>query len=120
MKPEKQPTLHGHFFKESVEHIIIAQGLAELLLPLRLSFDVDYNSLQIEKDCWINAQLKLHSADILYRAKTKDTRKNILLLFEHKSSIDKSVAYQNYHNTSEVLEEELMQRKISKKKLPPL
>jgi predicted transposase YdaD len=120
MKSEKQPTLHDHFFKESMEHIVIAQGFAELLLPLRLTFDIDYNSLQIEKDSWINALLKLHCADILYRAKTKDTRKNILLLFEHKSSIDKSVAYQNYHNTSEVLEEELMQKKTSKKKLPPV
>jgi predicted transposase YdaD len=120
MKPENQTSLHDKFFKESMEHIVIAQGLSQLLLPQHLFFDIDYNSLHIEKDSWINTMFNLHSADILYRAKIKDTGQRILLLFEHKSFIDKSVVYQNYHNTSEVLEEELLQKKTSKRKLPPV
>ncbi len=57
MKPEKLTYPHDRFFKESMEHIDIGQGLSKLLLPERISFKLDYSSLRIEKDSWINTML---------------------------------------------------------------
>lgn len=103
-----------------MEHIDIAQGLSRLLLSERISFKIDYNSLRIEKDSWINTMLIHHAADVLYRAETDVTGQHLFLLFEHKSYVDNTVELQNYQNTSEIIEEEQLQNKSSAIKIPPI
>ncbi len=118
MNPAELISPHDRFFKESMERIDIAQGLSKLLLPKLISIQINYSSLKIEKDSWINSMLIQHCADVLYRAETEDTAQQLLLLFEHKSYVDTSVALQNYRNTSEIFEEEQKQKKSSTQKLP--
>jgi hypothetical protein len=117
---ENLTAIHDRFFKESMKLIDIAQGLSRLLLPERISIKIDYSSLRIEKDSWINTRLILHAADILYRAEIEVTRHQLLILFEHKSIVDNMAALQNYQNTSEIIEEEKAQNKSSILKLPPI
>ena len=120
MEPNEPFFIHDHFFKGSMQQIEIAQGLSQLLLSKRIPVKIDYTTLQIVKDSWINVRLNLHSTDILYRAEAGPARHHLLLLFEHKSNIDNSVSLQNYRNTSYVIEEEQSQSKSSTPKLPPV
>jgi predicted transposase/invertase (TIGR01784 family) len=120
MEPNEPFFIHDHFFKGSMQQIEIAQGMSQLLLSKRILVKIDYTTLQIVKDSWINVRLNLHSTDILYRAEAGSERLHLLLLFEHKSNIDNSVSLQNYRNTSYVIEEEQSQSKSSTPKLPPV
>lgn len=120
MEPNELFFIHDHFFKGSMQLIEVAQGMSRLLLPGRISVKIDYSTLQIVKDSWINVKLNLHSTDILYRAEAGPAGLHLLLLFEHKSNIDNLVSLQNYRNTSYVIEEEQSQSKSSKLKLPPV
>ena len=120
MKPNRLCTPHDRFFKESMEHVDIAQGVSQLLLPELLTVKIDYSTLRIEKDSWINSLLIQHSADVLYRAQTEVSGQHLLLLFEHKSFIDNTIGLQNYRNTSEIIEEEQLQSRSSTLKLPPV
>jgi predicted transposase YdaD len=120
MNPETLPTIHDRFFKRSMKQIGIAQGLSQQFLPERISFKIDYNSLQIEKDSGINSKLLQHPSDVLYLAEIEGTKQHVLLLFEHKSNLDKSVNLQNYQNISEVIDDVKHQSKAAPKKLPPV
>ena len=120
MNPETLPTIHDRFFKRSMKQFGIAQGLSQQFLPERISFKIDYNSLQIEKDSSINSKLLQHPSDVLYLAEIEGTRQHVLLLFEHKSNLDKSVNLQNYQNISEVIDDVKHQSKSPPKKLPPV
>jgi predicted transposase YdaD len=120
MEPNEPFFIHDHFFKGSMQQIEIAQGMSQLLLSKRIPVKIDFTTLQIVKDSWINVRLNLHSTDILYRAEAGLERFHLLLLFEHKSNIDNSVPLQNYRNTSYAIEEELSQSKSSTPKLPPV
>jgi len=118
MENLKESFLHDHFFKESMERVQIAQGFARLILSEKIPLKIDYSSLTIEKETWINSMLMQHAADVLYRAEIEDTKDQLFLLFEHKSYVDKTAVFQNFRNTSEIIEEE--QKVSSPKKIPPI
>ncbi len=82
---------HDHLFRESMQDIEIARQLAFLSLPSKVQSSIDWETLEIVKDIWIDEKLKEHCSDILYRAKILRNDQWVYLLFEHKSAPDKKI-----------------------------
>ncbi len=66
----------------------IALGVLHLVLPKQLNFKLDFSSLEIAKDDWVDNQLSAHLGDILYRLSVPE---NSTPLYEHKSGVNKFV-----------------------------
>jgi len=52
---------------------------------------IDWETLEIVKDDWIDQRLKEHRSDVLYRFKLLKNDQWVYLLFEHKSTPDKKI-----------------------------
>ncbi len=62
---------HDLFFRESLEHRDIAIGAAICTLPEKISAQIDFDSIEMVNDVWVDSALSIHYADILYRARLK-------------------------------------------------
>lgn len=86
---------HDAFFKQ---YLGIAQVAADFLrhhLPAPLAEQLDLTQLQLEKDTFVDEQLRTHFSDLVYRTvTTAQTPVAIALLFEHKSYPDEWVDFQ--------------------------
>lgn len=85
---------HDHLFRESMQDIDIARQLASISLPSTIQSCIDWETLEIIKETWINENLKEHRADAIYRVKILQNDQWVFLLFEHKSAPDKKVHVQ--------------------------
>lgn len=82
---------HDHLFRESMQDIEICRYFALLILPQTLKGFIDWETLEIVKNTWIDEKLKEYRSDVLYRVKLLNTDQWVYLLFEHKSAPDKKV-----------------------------
>ncbi len=105
MKPQQIKNPHDHFFKESMERKRIAYAVIQKFFNKELSLQIDFRSLHIVKDIWIDTELLKHEADIVYVAKVKNSSKLIYFLFEHKSFLDDQVFIQNNRYISKIHEQ---------------
>ncbi|NLD98594.1 MAG: Rpn family recombination-promoting nuclease/putative transposase [Fibrobacter sp.] len=99
MAPQKNPQNqihkpHDHFFRESMQDIVIARNLAKLTIPPSIQNYLDWETLEIVKDTWVDENLREHRSDTIYRAKLLGDDQWVYLLFEHKSASDKKVQIQ--------------------------
>jgi predicted transposase/invertase (TIGR01784 family) len=105
MKPQQIKNPHDHFFKESMERKRIAYALIQKFFGKEPSLQIDFSSLHIVKDIWIDTELLKHEADIVYVAKVINSSKLIYFLFEHKSFLDDQVFIQNHRYIVEIYEQ---------------
>lgn len=64
-------------------------------LPAEVNAVLDLSTLELQKDSFIDAELREHFSDLLYRVQLRDGNEaNVYLLLEHKSSPDIHVAFQ--------------------------
>ena len=81
-------------------------------LPAKLVELFDLTQLHAEKDTFVDAQLRKHFSDILYRVALKSGGEAYLyLLFEHKSRPDKQVRLQVLRYMTRIWEKEWKKRK---------
>ncbi len=113
----KSHQIHDRFFKESLERKQLMQGFLRLLLKDKIHTRINYKSLQIEKETWIDSFFKRGEADVLIKGET-DTKRPILILLEHKSFIDDTAVFQNIRNSIGIMEEQI--KASGKKKIPHL
>lgn len=87
--------LHDTFFKQ---YLGIPQAAAAFLhhhLPAAVLAQLDLSDLALEKDTFVDEQLRNHFSDLVYRTQTvAETPIAIALLFEHKSYPDEWVNFQ--------------------------
>jgi predicted transposase/invertase (TIGR01784 family) len=86
---------HDLFFRETFSSLEVARDFISEYLPAEVVSVLDLNSLEIQKDSFIDNDLREHFSDLLYRVMLRNGNEaNVYLLFEHKSSPDVQVALQ--------------------------
>lgn len=106
---------HDKFFKESFSRKEIARSFIREYLPESIIKQLDFQSLTILKDSFIDKELSEHFSDILYRVKLSGMLSYIYLLFEHKSYIDPWTGFQILRNMVKVWEQYRKQHKKVKR-----
>ncbi len=86
--------LHDGFFRETFGKKNIAKGYLQEQLPTEISRLIDFDTLTITKDSFVDKELRNHFSDLLYRANYKGQDLYLYLLFEHKSYPDHWVSLQ--------------------------
>ena len=86
---------HDKFFKEIFSDKEKAKELITLALPKNITEYFLWNDFTVEKDSFINKEMREFHSDILFSIKLKNNESvKIYLLFEHKSFLDTSLYLQ--------------------------
>ena len=94
MKQEKIINPHDKFFKSVLSKKEHARDFLRHYLPSHINELLDFNSLSIVKDSFIEKELKEYFSDLLYSIDIKGQESFIYLLFEHKSAPDPLTPFQ--------------------------
>ncbi len=115
MKTEEIKNIHDKFFQETFTRKEIAESFLKHYLPEQLIPHINFGSLSIIKDSFIDKELLEHFSDILYTVGFKKTDIYIYLLFEHKSYKEKLVAFQLLRYMVKIWDQHLKQHPKTKK-----
>lgn len=86
---------HDRFFKELFARQETARDFLQRYLPSDLATLLDFSSLEITKDSFIDPNLQNHFSDLLYKVGLQGQGQTfIYVLFEHKSFPERFVALQ--------------------------
>ena len=87
--------IHDNFFRESFSNPVLVAELLRLYLPVPLVEALDLDHLQLEKDTFVDEELRKHLSDLLCLVPLKaGGHVFIYFLVEHKSWPDRFVALQ--------------------------
>lgn len=83
------PSYHPHdrFFRSAFEHSHLVREYLTQFLPGELSDHFNYETLQQEKESFLDKNLKEHFSDVVYTCEYGKTPIRVAILFEHKSYI---------------------------------
>lgn len=82
---------HDKLFKMSMEEIAVAQEFFQTYLPQPLLARMDFQSLKLEKQSFIDEVYKTSEADIIYSVRIADSWSYLYILCEHQSTVDRIV-----------------------------
>lgn len=102
-----------YFFREKET----ALSFLEEYLPMKIKRKLDFNSLKISKDTFVDKEMARYFSDVLYEIKLNDKPAFLYLLFEHKSWEDWFICLQLLKYMVKIWENYLKQEK-NKKYLP--
>lgn len=97
---------HDKFIRSMMKNPRVVREFFEANLPDSIKEAVDFDSIQPEKDSFINDRLRLQVADILFKAKFNGEEGYFYTLLEHQSNSQKlmpfrllkyMIAIQDYH-----------------------
>jgi predicted transposase/invertase (TIGR01784 family) len=99
MDDSKLPTPHNNFFHYALSHVEAARDLIQTHLPPGLVQFLDLNSLELQKDSFIDEDLRQSFSDLLYSVRLVDQdgqrgQGQVYLLLEHKSQSDPMTCFQ--------------------------
>lgn len=99
---------HDAFFKQFLSKIEIASDFLRQHLPATIIDELNLSTLALQKDSFIDEELRPHYSDLLYRANLNTGGPaHVYLLFEHKSYVDEQVAFQVLRYLMQLWEKEL-------------
>lgn len=108
---------HDHFFKEIFSRQENARSFLQHYLPPEITPLLDFSTLEISKDSFIDPTLEEHLSDLLYKVTLHEgAETHIYVLFEHKSYPERTVAFQLLCYMVRIWEQALKQ----KQKLLPI
>lgn len=85
---------HDKFFKETFSNIAVAKDFINNYLPQSIINIIDINTLEPQKDSFINEELQEVFSDMLFRVNINKREGYIYFLFEHKSYTSKNISFQ--------------------------
>ena len=86
---------HDHFFRATFGRTEVARDFLQHYLPERVRAILDLSTLRLRKDTFVDAELREHISDLLYRVDIREGGSAyVYLLFEHKSYPDPATAFQ--------------------------
>ncbi len=85
---------HDKFFKETFSNIEVAKDFVINYLPQSIMDIVDINTLEVQKDSFINADLEEAFSDMLFKINVNKQEGYLYFLFEHKSYVSKNITIQ--------------------------
>ncbi len=121
---EKQINPHDKFFKEVFLRKEEVQNFIQNFLPEEIVKNIKFDTLKVDKDSYIDEELKENFADIVYTCLYGTTEIKITLLFEHKSYQDDDINLQLLQYMINIWRndrsEKKKKKKVKKYKLIPI
>ena len=103
---KKTSTPHDTFFKRSFSRIEVAAEFIRHYLPASVVGLLDLTRLTLEKDSFVDARLRRHFSDLLFRVGLKGGGEAyIFILLEHKSAPEEWVSLQLLRYLTQVWEQ---------------
>jgi len=96
-----------------MQDIDIARQLSFLTLPSKAQNLINWDTLEIVKEVWLDERLKEHRSDVVYCTKTLNDQW-VYLLFEHKSSPDRRIHFQLLRYILDIFDQHEIQNGIGK------
>ena len=85
---------HDKFFKKTFGDVAVAGDFLDNYLPQSIVGIIDMDTLEPQKDSFINKELQESFSDLLYKANINNREGYLYFLFEHKSYPSRDVAFQ--------------------------
>jgi predicted transposase/invertase (TIGR01784 family) len=77
---------HDRFTRSAMTHTKVAKEFFQQNLPAHIKNVIDFSSIKVEKESFIDDKLKLQIADLLFSANFNEQPGFLYILFEHASS----------------------------------
>ena len=94
VKGKKVKNPHDLYFKETLGNVHNARDFLQHYLPHPILQVTNLNTLEPQKDTYVNTALEESQSDLLFKAKIQDETGYFYLLFEHKSYLSKNIVLQ--------------------------
>ena len=86
---------HDQFVRATLSDKVMAKSFLENYLPSEIVKKLNLSKLEVSQESFVDEDLQEHHTDLLYQVATKTGEKAfVYVLFEHKSSPEKLVAFQ--------------------------
>ncbi|MCX7951838.1 MAG: Rpn family recombination-promoting nuclease/putative transposase [Clostridiales bacterium] len=105
---------HDKFFKETFSNLEVAKDFIQNYLPESIVKIIDLDTLELQKDSFINEKLQEVFSDMLFRVSINNNDAYIYFLFEHKSYISKQTALQLLKYMVEIWEMNIKKEGVGK------
>jgi predicted transposase/invertase (TIGR01784 family) len=115
MKDNKISDSHDCFVRTMMQRKEAASGFFKQYIPISIYQQLDFKSLEVVKDSFVDKELSRHYSDILYKIDLAGKESFIYLLIEHKSYVDRLIAFQILRNMVKIWELYLKQHRRAKK-----
>ncbi len=116
IKANKSNLPHDAFFKRIMENQLSAKNFLKQYLPDNVKNIVDLNTIEVQKESYIESNLTKRFSDIVYKIKTIENNDAfIYVIAEHQSSVDHTMVFRLWKYLMLVAE-----RHIGKDKKIPL
>lgn len=106
-------TPHDKFFKETFGKVEVAKDFLNNYLPENVMNLIDTNTLEPQKDSFIDKDLKEIFADMLFKVNIDSKEGYIYFLFEHKSYTSKNISFQLLRYMIEIWEARINNENIN-------
>ncbi|MGB0383789.1 MAG: Rpn family recombination-promoting nuclease/putative transposase [Ardenticatenaceae bacterium] len=101
---------HNLFFEELMSRTEVCQDFLQNYLPDEIVRELDFSTLEISKDTFVDEELKAHYTDMLYQISMFDEQPlSIYLLFEHKSYLYRPIVLQLLRYMLKIWEDQIKQ-----------
>jgi predicted transposase/invertase (TIGR01784 family) len=91
---ESTANRHDQFIRDFLSEKETAKSFFLEYLPRKITKNLDFGTLRISKDKFVDKNLSDYFSDLLYSVKLNNMSAFIYLLIEHKSWIDRFVGFQ--------------------------
>ncbi|HBQ27925.1 MAG TPA: transposase [Desulfotomaculum sp.] len=105
---------HDKFFKETFGKVEVAKDFLNNYLPENIMKVIDVDTLEPQKDSFINEELQEVFSDMLFKVNINNREGYVYILFEHKSYISKDIAFQLLKYMLEIWEAKIKKEKTYK------
>ena len=102
---------HDKFFKETFGNVEVTKDFLNNYLPQNIMKIIDMNTLEPQKDSFINEELQEGFSDMLFKVNINKREGYIYFLFEHKSYTSKDIAFQLLKYMIEIWEAKIKKEK---------
>jgi predicted transposase/invertase (TIGR01784 family) len=108
------PKPHDKFFKETFNNPQVTKDFVTYYLPPSIVKQIDINTLEPQKDSFINKELEEVFSDLLFKVDINHEQGYLYLLFEHKSYQSRNIAVQLLKYMSEIWDRQPLRKEADK------
>ena len=118
MYKKNLPATHDSFFRASMQHLEVARAFFQAHVPVHLRKRIDFESLKIEPNSYIDKHHKELLSDILYAVQIDNRLGYLYLLVEHQSTADHLMPYRLIKYCFGIFDHHLKKQRHKHKTLP--
>ncbi len=104
---QKGISAHDRFIRKAFTEPEVAEEFFKHYLPPEIQKSIDFSSLSLQKNSFIDDKLRMQIADLLYSANFNDKPGYLYVLLEHTSSHDKFLPYRMLKYTLAIMDQHL-------------